>query len=188
MKKDIVNGNEKNKKQYRIKALDVVVVLLILLSVFGIYFRFNLMDKLSIGRNLKEYTVSFEIKDIRYTTEAYMEVGDKVYFYDDGEEFGTLIKASKDASDEEKKALRGVNAAKTVMVEDANGKTKAVEVFYPDDSRKDAYGRMLCKGTYSDENGFLVDGTKYIAPGSVLKIKTELVTVDVIIISIEEAQ
>ena len=180
--KNRINNTDKPKSQIRIKALDVVIVLLILLSVFGIYFRYNLMDKLTVGRNLKEYTVSFEIKDIRYTTEAYMEVGDKLFFYDSGDELGELIKPSDEASDEEKKALRHVNATTTIITEE-NG-NKAMEVLYPDNTRVDAYGRMICKGTYTEESGFLVEGTKYIAPGNTIKIKTEKVTVNIIITEI----
>lgn len=179
---------EKSKKRPGIKSLDVVIILLILLSIVGIYFRFNVMDKLTLGRNLKDCTVSFEIKNIRYTTETYMEVGDKVFFSDSGEALGTLIKPEKDASDEENKALRHTNAATTVTVYDKDGNRSVEEVRYPDNTFIDARGRMNCKGTYSEEKGFLLNGVKPITPGDKIEIKTERVTVSIIITDITLAE
>ncbi len=177
MTKKSINAEKKDRSGLKIKALDVVIIVLLVAVVAGVYFRYNILDMLTGSRNLKEYTVSFEIKDIQYKTENYINVGDKVYYYDSSEELGTLIEASEDA----KNALIVVPSTKTFVPEGTN---QAVEVAYPSNTRIDATGRMVCKGTFSDQSGFLFKGKEHIAPGDVISVKTELVTVNIIVTDI----
>lgn len=182
MKKNHINESENNKNKVRFRALDVVIILLVLATVVGVYFRYNILDALTSRRDLKEYTVSFSVEDIRYTTPNYMKVGDTVYFADSGDEIGKLIEASDDTSNI---ALSITPASELFLGSDGNYE----EIFYPNsETRVDATGRMICIGTYSDESGFLLGGTKYIAPGDVISVKTELVTVSFTIQEIELAQ
>ena len=168
-------ANEQAK--VKIKILDVVIILLIITSFIGIYFRYSLMDMFTGNKNLKDYTVSFEISDIRYTTEEYFNIGDKVRFFEDETELGVIIEAAEDT----KNALIVVPSVKTFIPE--NGE-QPIEIPYPENTRIDASGRLLCQGSYSTDSGFLVGGKKYIAPGDRFTIKTDVVTVEIEIIKV----
>ena len=178
MKEKIVNGEEKIRKKSKIKALDVVIILLIITSLVGVYFRYSILDTLTGRKHLKEYTVSFDITEIRYTTENYINIGDKIYFYEDGAEFGTII----EASDNTKEALF-VRHSTVQLVPDNS--SHASTYVYPENTFIDASGRIKCIGRYSEESGFLIDGKRTISPNDTIKIKTELVTVTIKITDIQ---
>ena len=163
----------------RIKVIDVVIILMVLLVVVGIIFRSNTLDLLENNLNKKDYTVSFSIKDIRYTTPDHMAVGDQVYFADSGELMGTLI-----APSDEMKNIALKCTATSKYFTDANG--KSVEVVYPGNSRVDAEGKMVCEGLYTSDGIFLLNGTTYLAAGKNVNVQTERVTVTITVDKIEE--
>ena len=164
------NTQTSDKKKFKIRVLDIVIVLLVIASIAGVYFRYNLIDVLTGAKNLDDYAISFSIKDVRYTTEAYFNIGDKVWFADGGDEIGTLM----EASDDSKNALIVVPATKTFLTE---GNSRVIDVPYPVNTRIDATGRISCKGSYTAESGFLLGGKTHIASGDRFTVKTELVTV-----------
>lgn len=179
MKKNRVNDTE-NSGALRFKALDVVIIVLILAAVMGVYFRYNILDTLTGSKNQKDYVVSFDITDVQYKTENYINIGDSVYLKN-GEELGTLIEASEDA----KNALIVVPATKTFVPEGGN---RAVEVTYPINTRINASGRILCRGSYTEDGGFLLKGTEHMAIGEKLSVITELVSVEITITNIVLAE
>ena len=182
MKNQNVKDNEKNNGGVRFRALDVVIIILILAAIVGVYFRYNILDTLTGNLNQKDYIVSFEINDIAYSTENYINIGDKVYYNSgSGDDIGKLMEASEDA----KNALITVPAI-TSFVPD--GENRAVEVSYPKDTRIDASGRMLCSGTYSVESGFLLNGRDHLSAGDKISVKTNLVTVEIVITNITLAE
>ncbi|MBQ2999916.1 MAG: hypothetical protein IJD64_05580, partial [Clostridia bacterium] len=100
-----------------------------------------------------------------------------IYYSEDGEKLGELMAHTEDSTD----PLRQEIASEYFV--DQNGTT--VEVYYPDsdsmDTRINVSGRILCKGSYSEDGGFLVNGSKYLAPGQTIKVQTELVTVTLVV-------
>ena len=106
----------------------------------------------------------------------YVNVGDKVYFADNGELFGTVMSESENVN-----ALSITPASKHFT----DSKGNVVEVFYPGDTRIDVKGRIECTGYYNDEGGFTVDGRKYLAPGQTVNIQTDLVTVTITVTDID---
>ncbi len=180
MKKDKKPKKQRNAPKFGV--LDAVIVLLVIVAVVGVYFRYNIIDLVTGAKNLSEYTVSYSIENIRYTTPNYIDVGDKVYFASDGEQIGTLIAVSENAG-----ALSITPASEYFT--DSNG--KIVEVMYPDNqSRVDAKGRLVCSGRYSDNGEFLVNGSVFMASGQYVSIKTEYVSLTVRIdeITVYEAE
>ncbi len=176
------NKEKSLKKSPRFGVLDAVIILLIIVAVVGVYFRYNILELVNGTKNLEDYTVSYSIENIRYTTPNYINTGDEVYFAEDGEHFGTLINASENMG-----ALSITPASEYFTTSNAS----VVEVFYPDSqSRVDAKGRLTCHGTYSDDGGFLVNGSVFIASGQKINVKTENVTVTIQIdeISISEVE
>lgn len=182
MKKNKEKRVVKEKSPYRFRALDAVIILLILTAVIGVYFRYNILDQLTNNKDHQDYTVSFSIENVRYTIDEYMKIGDQVYFVDDGELMGALISESKEMST---RALSITPASEFFMDEDGTMK----EVLYPNnESRVDAKGRIQCRGLYTEDGGFLLNGSKYLSAGQTVSVRTETVTVDIVIQNIELAQ
>lgn len=167
-------------KRPKFGILDAVIILLVIVAVVGIYFRYNIVEILSGTQNLDNYTVTFTINNIRYTTPNYIDVGDDVYFVSDNELFGTLINVSENMG-----ALSITPASEYFTT--SNG--EIVEVFYPNsETRISATGRLNCIGRYSEEGGFLVNGSTYISPGQYIDVRTEYVTVTLYISEINLAE
>ncbi len=175
MKKENVASATKNKAHFNV--IDAIIILLVIAIAAGIFFRSYIIEKLWATSKSDNYVISFSIEDIRYTTPTYMNVGDKVYFSDNGELLGTLLSESDNVN-----ALNITPASKYFT--DSNG--NIVVVFYPDgESRVDVKGRIECVGYYGEDGGFSVDGRHYLAPGQSISVRTELVSVTINIMSIE---
>ena len=157
----------------RFGILDVVIILLIIVAVVGVYFRYNILDWISSTKNISEYTVSYTVEDIRHTTPNYIKIDDEVYFASSGERFGVLTSATENSME----ALAGiVPASKYFTKTDGT----IIEVTYPDtQTGVNAEGRLICQGRYSEESGFLVNGSTYIAPGQKIDVRTERVSITI---------
>jgi len=178
MKKNREKNGEKKRSSHRFKALDAVIILLVLTAVVGVYFRYNIFDLFSKNKDMQDYYVSFSIEDVRYTTPNYINIGDRVY-YSDGEELGVLVAESEDMSN---LALSVTPASELFLNDDGTME----EVFYPNnESRVNAKGRMQCRGNYTAEGGFLVNGSNDLSSGQSLSVHTETVTVTIEIQNIE---
>lgn len=169
--------SEKKKKisgtAPRFGILDIVIILLIIVAVVGVYFRYNILDWISSTQNISDYTVIYTVEDIRHTTPNYMKIDDEVYFASSGEQFGVLTSATENSTE----ALAGIIPASEYFTK-TDG--TIVEVKYPDtQTRVNAEGRLICQGRYSEESGFLVNGSTYIAPGQKIDVRTELVSITI---------
>ena len=175
------HNTEKEKRSPRFGVLDAVIILLVVCLIVGIYFRSNIVEWISNYRNMRDYTVTFAVDHIRYTTPNYINVGDEVVFASSGEEFGTIIEESEDASN----IALSVTPSSEVFTD--NG--QVIEVFYPNnESRVDVKGRLLCRGTYSEDGGFLVNGSTYLSAGQTVMAKTEWVTIELRVLEIKAAE
>ncbi len=162
---------KKERRAPRFGVLDAVIILLVILAVTGVYFRYNIIDFISGAKNLQEYTVEYSIEDIRYSTPDFIDINDEVYFASNGESFGKLVAVSENA---------GALSIKPAAEYFTNSKGEIVEVMYPDNqSRVDAQGKLVCSGRYSDDGRFLVNGSTHITSGQYVNVKTEYVTVTI---------
>ena len=177
MKHQNTNQAQKTKSPHRFRAMDAVIILLVLIAVVGIYFRYNLLDTFSAKQDLEKYTVTFSIENIRYTTPEYFSYGDEVYLADTKDVFGTLI----NASDDSEIVWRKTPAYETVL----NEEKQLIDVYYPENTRVTVQGRLLCKGTYSEDGGFLLNGSRYVSAGQTISVQTEMVSVDLLILNID---
>ena len=169
-------ADQKVRKFPRFGILDAIIILLVIAVSVRIAFRYNMFQTITQLQDLKEYTVSFSISNIEYTTPNYLNENDNVYFENSGEEFGKITKSS-DVSN----MILSVTPAKQSFVE--NG--KVIDVTYPENTRIDANGRIICKGKISSDGSFLLNGNKYIAAGESHIICTETVTLQIKILSID---
>ena len=160
--------------------LDGLIVILVLLCVCGVYFRYTAYDDLLHRVNKQDYVLSFEVQDLRYTTPNYVNVGDEVRLADDGAVLGRFMAGAESLTG----ALQITPA--TAYFTDAGG--NVVEVSYPDgESRVDVSGRILCSGTLGAD-GFCLGGTRYLAPGSSLAVQTDFVSFTILITAINPYQ
>jgi hypothetical protein len=162
-------SNDNVKKVPRFGVLDLVIILLVIVAVIGIYFRYNIAEAITNARDLKQYTISYSIDNIRSTTaDSFINVGDDVYFISDNKKFGTLTSAS------ENKGPLDISYPSELFT---TVEGEIVEVFYPtNSSRRKAEGRLVCDGRYSTDGSFLVNGSTHIAMGQYIDVRTEYVT------------
>lgn len=170
------SGNNKEKTLPRFGVLDAVIILLVIAAVCGIYFRYNIMDMIEARRNIKEYTVEFSIDNINASTTRFIHENDEVRFASSNERLGVFIKDPNGMSD----SVLSITPASEIFNRNGN----IVEVFYPEDTRVDAIGRIKCNGTYSDNGIFLVNGSVSLSSGEVIEVHTDEVTVSIKILGI----
>lgn len=162
------------KKDKRISALDVFIVVLVLMCIAGVIVRIYVgSDGImpAVDPEISEYAVSFEIKQVKSNISGYLSSGEKLWT-ENGELFGT------------------VNDNVTVtpaqlFVEDKDGKYMPVysSADAGDNSLVDIKGSAVTEG-YIAEYGFLVGGKTYIAPNYEIELHTEKATVTVVITGI----
>ncbi len=179
MKKNVTKP-EKSKKLPRFGALDAFIILVVIVLIVGIFFRYRLLDVLNAQQNLSDYSVSFSVDNLRYTTPDYINVGDVVYFEDSGAELGVITKES----DTNQKPYTVAPATETFT--DSNG--NIIDVHYPNETRVSINGKMICAAQVSETGGILVNGNTYIVPGQTINVRTELVTMTIQIKAVEPIQ
>ena len=176
MAKNKRRTKEEKRERPHFNVIDAFIVILLVAIVAGVYFRFNIIDLLKTSSADEKYAVSYSIEDVRYTTPSYINVDDKVYFSADGELMGKIISASENQG-----ALNITPASKEFLKADGT----IEEVFYPEDTRVSATGRILCEGSYDSAVGFCIDGKKYISAGQTIEIYTDFVTLTVTVTAVE---
>lgn len=167
------NSETKARKSPRFGILDVVIILVIIIAVVGVYFRYNIINFFTGEQNLKEYIVSYSIENIRQSTVDFFVIGNEVYFASDNEKLGVLTNVSENMG-----AISYTPASE--LFTKSNG--EIVEIVYPNtnnSSRVDAQGRLICTGRYSDNGSFLVNGTTHIASGQYIDVKTDYLSVTI---------
>ncbi|MBR2432016.1 MAG: hypothetical protein IKB23_03780, partial [Clostridia bacterium] len=77
-----MNNDNKNVKvndsRRRFNVMDAIIVILVLLCIVSIIYRFDFIDGIGVSDNSEEYRIYFEIEDIRNTSVASLVPGDTV--------------------------------------------------------------------------------------------------------------
>ncbi len=162
-----MSSKAKNK---RFNSIDVFIILLIVLCIAAIYFRGTVASWIGVEKELDEYKITFEVKQIKSTSDKYLITGNDVYMANGG----LLGKLSEKSSLPSK-----------VFVKDQNG--KQVEVSYPKDTYIDVTGSLTCKGITNDD-GFYLNGTYSISPGTVLNVYTDMLDFTITVTDIAKIQ
>ena len=163
------------KTRRRFNLLDAALILLVLMILVGVWQRQNLQRIFTVDEVLEEYTVSFEIKQVRSTTVAYLSTGTAFYLEKDGERvtLGTL-------------SAQVASSAATVELRDKDG--NPVSAVYPEDDYEylwDVSGTLRCEGV--ERNGsFLVGGKLYLAYNKTVQVRTEMTDLDIRITGISK--
>ena len=169
------NKNIKTNESYRrrFNVMDALIIIVVLLCIASIVYRFNLIDGAGITDNSEEYRLYFEIEDIRNTSTESLVPGDTVRLASTNEKIGKFDEI-----------VQNIPALATY---NNNGK----EIYYPPENEENKYDetRYYVTGYISvsgrmTENGFLLNGNTYIASNSELTIATEHIKTTIKIINI----
>ena len=154
------NMQQSEKRSARkFNVIDLFIIILVLLCVLGIVFRSQISEWIGVEKNVEEYKLSFEVSEIRYTSDKYFQAGSKVYIDSGNALLGTIDGNCTILPSE-------------VYVEGPDG--VPVKVNCPKDTYIDISGVIKCLGIEKD-GGFYLSGTYAIAPGSQLKVHTEMI-------------
>lgn len=167
----------------RFNILDAVILLLIILCVVGLGFRYTITESLGLGDELQSYRIRFELNEARHTLPSQLSKGDSLYTAD-GTFVGTLMGVAEYSNEN---ILTAGN--QTLLVSPAeiyvNDSGNIVSVSYPEGSLIDADGAFSCSGGYSDDGYFLLGGEKYLAVGQTLTLYTDTVKLTLTVTEIE---
>ena len=150
--------------------VDAVIVVLVLAAIVGIAIRYNLIGEIGINQGLEDYEIHFSVSDIRYTSSDAFVEGDTVSLSANGAHIGTMA---------------GLTSILPVSAYAVDGSGNVLQIHYPESTRIDVTGRILCQGT-SSSVGILTESGVNIVPGTTLAISTEHLDVTVTITSVEE--
>lgn len=151
-------AKEKRRSERRFNVIDAFIIILVLLCVVGIYFRSQIAEWIGVEKNLEEYRISFEVSEIRYTSGKYIASGNEVYLDGSGIHLGTIDGNSTILPSE-------------MYVENSSGDQLIIN--YPKDTRVDVTGQIKCMGIKKSD-GFYLNGTYSLSPGSTLNVYTEM--------------
>ena len=164
------NQNPEKKLGRRFNIIDVFLIVIVVLCVLGIYFRAEIAEKIGLEKDLEEYKLGFKITEIRYTSAEYLQSGNAVYFDGGSILFGTIDGKCQERPSE-------------VYIDGPDG--VPVKVIYPKDTYIDVFGTLKCIGLMK-EDGFYLDGTYSLAPGSAVNVRTEMLNFTIIITDISK--
>lgn len=160
-----MNSNESINKRIRFSIIDFVILLIVVALTVGVIVRYDLVSKLLTKTTLIDAKVTFTAESLSGAQLNALKEGTQ--FYSDGDLFGTLHTVSSD-----KTLIYTENSDGTL------GFTESDELF-------DVNGSFLIKVVKTD-NGYLIDGKHYIAPGSQFEIKANGAAICITIISLNE--
>ena len=154
---DSKKQNTSVETKTRFNVIDVLIILIALACVVGLVLRFGNVGGLSTTENLKAFDVYFSVSNIAYTSEDAFVQGDTVRLADSGAVLGEFA------------GLESILPAE-FLARDESGNLIAVN--YPESTRIDVTGRIVSHGVMSD-NGYLLNGTTYIAAGTEYVVQSE---------------
>lgn len=172
---------EKKHKFPKFGVLDAVIILLVIVICAGVYFRYSFFDNLNSSKNLKECYITFKTDKVTTAVTRALEIDDVVYFKSTGETLGTLTVSSEEIAI----VIQEQPATATVF---KDGKSYA-DVQYPqgmENSLIYGIGTIKCECAVAENGSFLLDGSRYLAPGQTYTVCTEKVTFDITVTAIEE--
>lgn len=171
------NEKDKNKKARRfpLNVFDVALILLAVLCIVGVFQRNNLQQMFEKKEALENYTLTFEVKQMRNTAASLLVQGTELYLTDREARvsLGTLSGP-----------FNAVPA--TVYLQDKNGNT--VKAVYPEDDYEclqDGTGTLNCRGI-EHEGRFLLEGKTYLAVNQTVTAYTESADLEIRITGIQK--
>lgn len=158
------------KTKLRLNIIDFLIVVVILGAIIGITLRYGLVERITNQSGLTSARISFLILDINDESSNYFTIGDK------------FVDATNDCE-------LGVLESRQFIPAEAFIVNEYGEIFKrnSENDRIDVRGVLLGEGTFT-EDGFLLGGTNYIAPGSSIHMQSSNIDVYITVTAIEKAE
>ena len=170
-------------RKVRFNILDAVIVLLVVLCILGICFRYSIMDSLGLGSELAEYTVEFSVTGLDGTVPEFLGKGNALYFAD-ATPAGVLCGVSDFSNMTAISAGSATLIIKPYTTYVDDGKGAVVSAAYPESKLVNADGAFRCNGAYGSDGRFVVEGNSFITVGQTVTLYTDTVTLTVTITDI----
>lgn len=169
------NVQKNGKRKLRPNIIDLLIVVAVIGAVIGIALRAGVVEKVVNNINVEPARITFMVYDINNDSFDYFNAGD-AFFSDTHGYLGTL----------EAKPLEMAAEAYIAGIDGTLIKTQSPGDLYDPtkNGRIDVKGSILASGFFS-EDGFLLGGTNYIAPGSKVKMNSKNISVTATVINIE---
>lgn len=173
MKDENKNLKSNEARRGRFNVMDAFIILVVLVCIVSFVYRLNLIDGIGVSNTNEEYSLYFEIEDIRNTSTNSLIPGDTVRLVETDEKMGRFDEI-----------VQNIPALAT-YTEDGRG------IYYPPENEENKYdetryyvtGYISVSGRMTD-TGFLLNGNTYIAPNSTLLIVTEHIQVSIKVVNI----
>lgn len=159
-----------NKKKIGFNALDMVIVVVLVLCVAMIGFRFIRSSDLAADTQTGKYRVTFLISNVSDGTRDALVAGDSVFSLLNDAYIGKL---------------EGIDTISPAFEFLDNGKGSFEKVYYPDGTKIDITGTIIAEGAVNDD-GFFASGSFFLSPGRTLEIYTGHIQVTILITGISE--
>ena len=159
--------NTVQTKKLRLNIIDFLIIIVLIGAAVGIALRAGVIERVTNQSNLEEAKISFLIQDIQESSADYFKTGDVFYAEKLDCEFGRL----------ESRQILPAEA----FVANMNGELIKT---HASNNRIDVRGTVVGVGTFTDE-GFLLAGINFIAPGATVHIQSSDLDVNVTITGVE---
>jgi hypothetical protein len=160
--------NEKKNSKFRFNAVDAFIILVVVMCIVGIYFRGNIESWLGSKKDLADYQITVVVEKVKSTSGEFIGTGDEIYI-------------SKNIALGKVSAISSFPAKEYVSDGDGN----IIEVRYPENTYIDLTITVDCRGIKNDD-GFYLDGTYLVSPGTKMAATTEIMDFSFTVISITE--
>lgn len=159
------------KKKFRFNILDIIIILVVVSCVIGAGFRYSLFSKFDLSNGKDTAVITFYVNNMKtdIAKSSFIE-GDK-YFCDSFNCYlGELYNTDKFVYEPHK--MYNTNDDGTITVDTL-------------DSKCDVTGYFKVKGTFDEENGFMLNKTDSLSPGEEIGVYSLGRTMRVVIVSID---
>jgi len=172
------------KNKLRFNVIDVLIIVLALACIAAMILRVTILKDIGEKGENEEYIITFKASSLSNSQyEAILALSkddatpeNRWVYIENGEtRFGELLKLGEQ------------NTEKLYFTDDSGN---IVSADYPQndpDATWTITGTIACKGTYTDDGGFLLNGRKFIASNTELEVYTADCDFSVTIINIQKA-
>lgn len=158
---------EKNSK-IRFGLLDAVILIAVIALVLALVFRYS-ADKHLFVYDTETYTVTVKATGLQYTTVNMLDSNAKVYL-EDGKQIGTFVHTP---------------TVTPMLSYSTTSSGDIIAAYYPDNTLVDIVTDVECELIVND-GMIMTKGGVHVAVGTVIKIHTETVDLDVEIVAVEK--
>ena len=156
------------EKKIGFNLIDLLILLFIIAAVIGIFWRYNLADRIYLNARGEEFRVEFFIHNIQEDSQKYLQKGECFYLKNESAELGTI------------EEILDVREAVQYYA-GLNGELIRCEL----PGRIDVTGVMVCHGRTTRE-GVMINGNSFAACNKEHLVQTGKLLVNITIMSVEK--